>query len=199
VWLCSAGAVAWEAGVGRLSTGWARAAKWGTAALVVVGGLLAIGISTPAAPIHSAVWEVQSEVHDIFREQLLWPELVDATAAVYTGLPPEEQALTGIFAGNYGEAGAINILGADKGLPTAISATNQYWLRGFGDPPPQQVIVLGESPASISRWFSDCSYAGRLDNPQQIENEEAEYAGMYLCRHINRPWQEMWPEMQEFG
>jgi hypothetical protein len=130
---------------------------------------------------------------------MLWPELVDATAAVYTGLPPEEQALTGIFAGNYGEAGAINILGADKGLPTAISATNQYWLRGFGDPPPQQVIVLGESPASISRWFSDCSYAGRLDNPQQIENEEAEYAGMYLCRHINRPWQEMWPEMQEFG
>jgi hypothetical protein len=42
----------------------------------------------------------------------------------------------GILAGNYGEAGAINLYGPAYDLPEAISGINSYWLRGYGDPPP---------------------------------------------------------------
>jgi hypothetical protein len=42
----------------------------------------------------------------------------------------------GILAGNYGEAGAINLYGPAYGLPEAMSGINSYWLCGYGDPPP---------------------------------------------------------------
>jgi hypothetical protein len=35
------------------------------------------------------------------------------------------------------------LYGPAYGLPEAISGINTYWLRGYGDPPPQTVIVLG--------------------------------------------------------
>ena len=44
-------------------------------------------------------------------DQFGWPEMVREVAAIYNSLPPEERANTGIWAGNYGEAGAINVFG----------------------------------------------------------------------------------------
>ena len=72
-----------------------------------------------------------------------WSAPCCTVAKIYASLPAEEQAVTGILTGNYGEAGAINLYGPAYGLPQAISGMNSYWLRGFGDPPPQTVIVLG--------------------------------------------------------
>jgi hypothetical protein len=43
-----------------------------------------------------------------------------------------------------GKLGAVNLYGPAYGLPTAISGMNSNWERGYGDPPPQTVIVLGE-------------------------------------------------------
>jgi len=39
------------------------------------------------------------------------------------------------------------------GLPAAISGVNTYWLRGYGDPPPQALIWLAtraRTPTGIS-------------------------------------------------
>jgi hypothetical protein len=50
-----------------------------------------------------------------------------------------------ILGTNYGEAGAINLYGPQYGLPQAISGVNSFWVRGYGDPEPQTVIVIGLS------------------------------------------------------
>jgi hypothetical protein len=78
-------------------------------------------LALPLAPLHSPGWELTAGVHDVFREEIGWPELAAAVADIYHGLPAEEQAQTAILAGNYGEAGAVNLYGPAHGLPEAIS------------------------------------------------------------------------------
>jgi len=46
---------------------------------------------------------------------------------VYRALPPRDRARTMILAGNYGEAGAIDLLDPAAGLPAAISPHNTYY------------------------------------------------------------------------
>ena len=44
-------------------------------------------------------------------DQFGWEDLVADVARIYRSLPPEERLRTGIFASNYGEAGALNLFG----------------------------------------------------------------------------------------
>jgi Dolichyl-phosphate-mannose-protein mannosyltransferase len=56
-----------------------------------------------------------------------WERWVDPVASAYDALPRTDQQRVGIFASNYGEAGAIDLFGAPLGLPRAISGDNNYW------------------------------------------------------------------------
>ena len=58
-------------------------------------------------------------------------------------LPTGDRIHLGILAGDEGEAGGCNLYGRAYGLPAAISGMNSNWLRGYGDPPPQTVIMVG--------------------------------------------------------
>jgi hypothetical protein len=198
--LLAGGAVAWE---GWLA-GWGRTARrvvvgiaWGA---IAAGALVSAALGLPIAPINSPLWEITSEVHDNFVEQIGWPELVATVAEVYHALPAEEQAATGIFTNNYGEAGAVNLYGPAHGLPEAISGVNSYWLRGPGDPPPEIVIVLGFRREWLDEFFTDCELAAQVTNPYGVENEETRnYDGVFLCRGTVAPWPELWPQMKHFG
>ncbi len=116
-----------------------------------------------------------------------------------TALPEEEKPQTGIFTSNYGEAGALNMYGPALGLPTAISAVNTYWLRGYGDPPPQTLIIVGYQRADIEPNFETCTIAGRIPNPYNIDNEESKVPDIFLCRGLRFTWPEIWKQIQHFG
>ena len=62
-------------------------------------------------------------------DQFGWPQLAADVAQIYSSLPPDLRSRTGIIAGNYGEAGAIDLFGPKLGLPTAISdhQNHYYW------------------------------------------------------------------------
>lgn len=66
-------------------------------------------------------------------DQFGWPEMVREVAGIYNSLPPELRARTGIIAGNYGEAGALNLFGPQYALPRAISIHQNHYYWG----PPQ--------------------------------------------------------------
>jgi hypothetical protein len=57
-----------------------------------------------------------------------WPEMVQQVARVYYALPPEDREKAALFAGNYGEAAAIDFFGPRYGLPKAISGHQTYFL-----------------------------------------------------------------------
>lgn len=131
-----------------------------------LGGALIL----PVAPVNSALWNLTSQAHDNFTEQIGWPELVETIAGIYATLPDEEKARAGILAGNYGEAGAVNLYGSAYGLPEAISGINSYWLRGYGTSPPQVLIVLGLSHEKLGQLFSSCEVAGQVTNSYGVSN-----------------------------
>lgn len=141
-----------------------------------------------------------SKIQGDFKEEIGWEELADTVADVYRKLPDTEKARAGILAGNYGEAGAVNLYGASRGLPKVISGINSYWLRGYGDPPPETLLVVGLSQSQANRLFQNCGRAARVTNRFNIENEETrEHPDIFVCRGLRQSWAEFWKSFRYFG
>ncbi len=198
--LYAAGSVWGERWLASLRGSWhfvVRAGAW--TALVADVGII-VGFTLPVAPVNSAWFNRAAKVQGDFREELGWPELVQTVARIRDSLPAQDRARLGILTGNYGEAGAINLYGPNHGLPQAISGVNSFWQRGYGDPPPETLIVLGLSHGFLERNFSSCEVAGHTPNPYGIENEEtSDHPDIYVCRGLHRSWPEFWSDFRFYG
>ena len=198
--LFAGGAVLIEQGLVALPARRARIVEgiiWGAFA---IGGLLYAVIALPIAPVNSRAWDIASGINGELKEQIGWPELVETVAGIYAALPAEDKPRAGILAGNYGEQGAIDLYGPAYGLPKAISGVNSYWLRGYGDPPPQTLIVIGFSFVEAQSLFESCRTAGLVTNRFGVKNEETrEHPVIQLCRGPRQPWPELWPRLRSFG
>lgn len=121
-------------------------------------------------------------------DQIGWPELANEVATVYNSLPPEERAQTGIWAGNYGEAGAINLFGPKLGLPTAYSRHQNHWYWG---PPPQVYKNLIVIQWGLDDVRDNCTSYQAFDHYQRFGMGE-ENAPFYLCRGTKFDIQKVW-------
>lgn len=174
-----------------------RALAWiALAANIVIIGALFL----PLAPINSRWWNVAVKFQGDYREEVGWRELVATTAEIRDSLPASDRAHLGILAGNYGEAGAINLYGSKYGLPQAISGVNSFWQRGYGNPPPETLIVIGLSRPFLERNFTACKLAGHTWNRYSIENEEtSDHPDIYVCRGLRQSWPDFWKDFQYYG
>jgi hypothetical protein len=133
------------------------------------------------------------------KEEVGWPEMTAEVARIWRSLPAAQRARTAIYCANYGEAGAIDVYGPALGLPNAISGINSFWARGYGDPPPETLIVLGGRAERLRRRFEEVELAGRIPNPHKIDNEESEHPEIFICRKPRVPWPELWQRVRGFG
>ncbi len=134
------------------------------------------------------------------REEFGWDELVRTVAAIRDSLPPEQQAHLGITVGNYGEQGAIEMLGPAYHLPPPISTTNSAWYRGYPTPPPTTIIALGLRAEQANAIFTNCRLAGHNGNSLGIRNEESMYhPDIFVCGPPRKPWSVLWQEHRDFG
>jgi len=133
------------------------------------------------------------------REEIGWDDLVRTVAQIRDTLPPEQQAHLGITTGNYGEFGAIEILGRPYALPEPIGTTNSEWLWGYPADPPTTIIALGIRPEQADQIFTNCRVAGH-NNSQGVRNEEStDHPWIFLCGPPRKPWAEVWKEHRDFG
>ncbi len=196
--LLAAGAVVLEGRLSSLSQAWSRLLRAVVLGVLAVSGLTIAAMVLPVAPVNSAWWR-WANIGD-FREEIGWPELVAETARVWDSLPADEKEHAAILAANYGEAGAINLYRGAFGLPQAISEVNSFWQRGYGDPPPQTLIVLGLSRSYAQEIFSSCELAGHISNRDGVKNEEtSDHPDIFLCRGLREPWPEFWKKFRHFG
>ena len=198
--LFAGGAVAIEGWLSLISPRPARAVQGVTLAAFVLSGVAFAFGTLPVAPVNSPVWDVASSINGELKEELGWPDLVETVAGIYDSLPEAERAQTGIFTGNDGEAGALELYGPAYGLPKPICGTNSFWLRGYGDPPPATLIVLGVKLEEAQQFLEDCQVAGQTPNPYNILNEETrDHPSILVCRGVRFPWPELWPHALSFG
>jgi hypothetical protein len=150
----------------------------------------------PAGPLRAFAFKNNGDL----REEIGWDELVRNVAAIRDSLPPDQQSSYGILVGNYGEAGAIEMMGSAWHLPTPISLTNSAYLRSYPATPPSTLIVVGWSQRQLDREFSGCRVAGHNGNALGVKNEESEdHPDIYVCGPPKKGWPEFWKTNQRFG
>ncbi len=199
VYLLAAGAVAID--------GWlaARAARlWGLLLATGLTTALALPFVVPVLP--AADTGSTAKVNTVSAESIGWPQLVSTVRTVWTSLPRAQRAHAVIFASNYGEASAINVLGQETGLPQAVSGHNTYWWWGPGNPHATTVVAVlpgpvdddGGGTAYLRQFFTSVRAVATLSNPYGIHNQE--FGGhVYLCTGPRRPWGKMWPQLRSYS
>ena len=76
---------------------------------------------------------------------------------------------------------------------------NSHWLRGYGDPPPETVIVVGMTRNFAQSAFESCQIAGHVSNRFGIKNSTIRDDAIYVCRSLRQPWPRFWQKFQYYG
>jgi hypothetical protein len=197
--LMAMGATLAERWLASLPRWWRRTVETAYFTLLVAWGMY---ICTAILPLASSgpLKNFALENNGDMREEIGWNELVKTVAGIRDSLPPEQQEHVGVLAGNYGEQGAIEILGPAYNLPTPISMTNSAWLRGYPEPPPSTLIVLGFSREDAEEAFTSCRLAGHNGNLYGVQNEESkDHPDIFVCGGPRKSWPEFWKDYQAFG
>jgi len=151
-----------------------------------------LGIAPPASEKAHA----RAALPHHFAWQFGWEEMVAAVATAYHAMPPEEQARVVIIGNNFGESGAVNMLGPKYGLPLKARGTHQnYWLWGPGEPGKNIWIVLGDQPTSLGRWCGDVQVVANLSHPYAAVWENKP---VLVCRQPRQSIQEIWPKIKNW-
>jgi hypothetical protein len=196
--LFAGGAVVIERWLGNRAP-WTRAA---VVAVIFLAALPAIPLVTSMLPPErllayqnalgfkpgKAEVKMQSLLPQPVADQFGWPEMVNEVAGIYNSLPPEERVETGIWAGNYGEAGAINLFGPKLGLPRAYSRHQNHWYWG---PPPQVYKNLIVIEWSLDDVRDNCTSYQAFDHYERFGMGE-ENTPIYLCRGVEFDIQKIW-------
>ena len=173
-------------------------------ATLAFGGVIGVGIfaALRIVPIASTgpLRDYALRHNGDLREEIGWNELVAQVAAIRDALPADQQADLGIAVGNYGEYGAIALLGPRYHLPAPIGTVNSAWLRGYPHPPPPTLIVLGNSRERVDQLLTHCRVAGHTTNALGVDNEESrDHPDIFVCGPAREPWSELWKHGPSFG
>lgn len=159
-------------------------------AAIVVGAFIAL----PLAPMS---WVSNFDLTGELGETVGWPQLIDQVEEVYESIPAEQRESVAIFTGSYGEAGAIDVLGAGRGLPPASSGHNNYWL--WGPPSPHGPIIgVGGVGGTLRSICPGLRQVGEITNPWDVENEELGLP-LWLCLDPVRQLADIWPDVKHYN
>lgn len=150
-----------------------------------------LGIETPKTEV-SHVGPLPQWYGDMFG----WPEMVETVAKVYNNLPPEERAKTAIVAGNFGEAGAIDLFGPSYGLPKAISGHQTYYLWDPRNYTGEVLILLGTSKDLAEQYCDSVEESEKVGHPYAMREE---HYTILICRDLKGGLQENWPKMKHWN
>lgn len=187
-----------------------RVARGLIASAVVLAGAVLAPLALPLLPpqtfvtyqerlgLHPPKTEVAhiGPLPQLWGDQFGWPELVAEVAEIYWSLPPEERSRTGIYASNYGEAGAINLFGPEHGLPPAICAHQTHSMWGPGDFDGDILIWLQWEQEWLEGICASVEVVGEHDHPWGMAEENRP---ILLCREPQPSLQELWPELRHWN
>jgi hypothetical protein len=126
-----------------------------------------------------------------YADMLGWDELTEITYRAWQKSANKTHCK--IFAENYGEAGAITILGKKHQLPEAISFCDafRYWAPPAFDTEITDLIYINsELGDDIRQIFENIEEIGRITNPLARESG----VQVYLCTHPVKSFNGFWSE-----
>ena len=206
--LLAAGAIVIESGVSRPRLAWLKPAI--VILLLVNGAYLApivIPILSPDRflayakylPMKLPVMEhahARAALPQWYSDQFGWKEIADETQVAWDRVPADERADCGIFAQDYGQAGAIDFFGRAHGLPGAMSGDRTYFLWGPHGYSGNCMIVLDDRQATLERYWDHVEFVGTsAANPYALEQQ----IDVFLCKGKKfDSWASVWPHLKHW-
>jgi hypothetical protein len=133
-----------------------------------------------------------------YADQFGWEEIVAETAVAWNRLSAEERTdkNCGIFAQDYGQAGAIDFLGRRYGLPPSLSGHQTWFLWGPRGYSGNCMIVLDDRRKRLEQLWDHVEYVGQsADNPYALEKQ----IDVYICRGPKfGTLAQLWPELKRW-
>lgn len=190
-----------------------RSRRWIAAAyggLLAAGGAMTAPFALPILPVRTFIayaaalgmtpsTEEKKEVGPLpqfFADMHGWPELAEAVARAASTLSPEERADAVIFAGNYGEAGALEFFGPRLGLPPVICGHNNYWMWGAHGATGRVVIVMDDDGSGLSERYESVEHVATFEHPLVMPYEN--HLKIFVCRNRRAPIAPSWAAMKHY-
>lgn len=175
-----------------------------SAALLLLPATMSIPFLTPILPINSFVSYAGIEekadgrvpLTGDYADMFGWEEQVQLVDSVYNSLTKAEQRQTVIWAENYGEAGAIKILGNKYKLPDPISRHGSFWMWGYQNAEADVWISIGNEKASVESVFEEVQLVKMIYHKYAIGEENG--IPLYICRKSKVNIKEWWAAYEPY-
>jgi hypothetical protein len=133
-----------------------------------------------------------------YADQFGWEEIVAETALAWNRLSPDERKdeACGIFAQDYGQAGAIDFLGRRYGLPHSLSGHQTWFLWGPRGYSGDCMIVLDDNRERLEQLWDHVDYVGTsADNRYALERQ----IDVFICRGAKfGTLTQLWPALKRW-
>ncbi len=204
----AAGCVVIEDAIDRIRQLWLKPV---IAVMALVGGAVLAPLAMPILPIEQFIpymqrlpIKVPRNEHSHMRavlpqhyaDQFGWDEIVDEVAVAWNKIPNAERKDCGIFAQDYGQAGAIDFLGPKYGLPQSLSGHQSWWLWGPRGYSGNCLIVLDDSREKLETLYQHVDFVGTSrDNPFALERE----IPVFICHGAKfGTLAQVWPSLKKW-
>ena len=178
--------------------------------VLIVGGALLTPLIVPVLSVNTFIsymehlpFKVPRSEHSHERallpqhyaDQFGWEELTEKTAEAWSRLTPQEKNDCGIFAQDYGQAGAIDFFGRRYGLPPALSGHQTYFLWGPRGYSGNCMIVLDDDRETLEQLFDQVELVGTSDNPYALERNIT----VWICKGAKfGSLEQLWPKLKKW-
>jgi dolichyl-phosphate-mannose-protein mannosyltransferase len=207
--LLASGSVLLEHGIGRPRLAWLKPV---IVILILAGGIWLAPLVMPVLPVekflayqerlpfkvpHTEHSHLAAALPQHFADQFGWHEIVSEVAVAWNRIPVTERSDCGIFAQDYGAAGAIDWYGPAYGLPASLSGHQTWFLWGPRGYSGNCLIVLDDSRERLESLYKDVEFVGNSpDNPYALERD----LPVFICkgRKSAATLAEMWPRLKHW-
>ncbi|MEI6884377.1 MAG: glycosyltransferase family 39 protein [Bacteroidota bacterium] len=138
-------------------------------------------------------WET-GKIHSLpqdYADMLGWDELAGITSNAYAMVSDKKACM--IYADNYGQAGAVMVLGKKYNLPEPVCFSESffYWLPRNPQTEIKTLIYINdELSQDVHDLFADCQLIGRIENKYAREYG----TGVWLCTNPHSGFNELWKQ-----
>ncbi len=206
--LLAAGAVVIDDAIDRIRQGWLKPVL---VIVLLLGGAILAPLVVPVLPVDRLISymnelpikaprtehsHMRAALPQHYADQFGWNEIVDEVVVAWNNIPNDERKDCGIFAQDYGQAGAIDFLGPKYGLPQSLSGHQSWWLWGPRGYSGNCLIVLDDSRERLEELFEHVDFVGTSrDNPYALERE----LPVFICRGAKfGTLVQVWPSLKKW-
>ncbi len=166
------------------------------AALALSAAISAV-IALPLLPERSLQGSIVMALNPAQGETVGWPRFVRTVSSAWRQIPATESRHTAIFTSNYGEAGAIDLLGSALELPRAYSGHNGFSEWRIPPAADTRVLLVGfNNAADAAPYFEQCRTLAIVNDRVGLNNNEQDLP-VLLCRTTG-PWPTLWEHLTHY-